>query len=239
MKRGYQVFPSKMNALKWIQDQEGHDPVFIQTETYTEYYCCGNALYSIRHNRRIDTYSVLKKTLKDGKYLSHYNGRTRTTTRLSATAKKIEIGEKWLKVYEEYFAVIVKRLMSLGINEDDAKDYAQEAYIKLSVLNAKNDSHFKNIWMKRCLYDYYEKVKQIKIDRKVNEIPEIICFQGSCEIQMSELLQIDSQAKIIGLIQHGYSITDISELTNKTFASISSLRNRAVKQLRTILKSEL
>ena len=44
---------------------------------------------------------------------------------------------------------------------------------------------------------------------------------------------------IINLIELGYSITDISELTNKTFASISSIRNRAVNQLKIILKSEL
>ena len=70
-------------------------------------------------------------------------------------------------------------------------------------------------------------------------IPELRYDQKDFEFRFSKMIKNGNQAEIINLIEHGYSITDISELTNKTFASISSIRNRAVNQLKITLKSEL
>lgn len=232
-------FIAKEDALAWMKSQENDIPLPISTDTYTEYYRCGMGYYSIRFNKRIKTYSVLKKKLKDGKYLGHYNGKTRTTTKLIHTSSTIDISDKWLKVYKEYFPVIVTRLISMGVYAEEAKDYAQEGFLKIASIDAKNDRHFKNIWMKRCQYDYWKKVKQIAVSCRSNDMPELVCNPEEYEVRMAEMLKSKSQVDIINLIEHGYSITDIKELTNKTFASISSCRNRAVKELRRLLKFQV
>lgn len=232
-------FITKEDALAWMKSQENDIPLPISTYTYAEYYRCGMKYYSIRFNKRLKTYSVLKKKLIDGKYLGYYNGKTRTSAKLIRTSSTIDISDKWLKAYKEYFPVIVMRLILMGVYAEEAKDYAQEGFLKVASIDAKNDRHFKNIWMKRCQYDYWEKVKQIAVSCRSNDIPELVCNQDEYEVRMAKLLKSRNQVNVINLIEHGYSITDIKELTNKTFASISSCRNRAVKELRSLLKLEV
>ena len=144
-----------------------------------------------------------------------------------------------LGVYAEYFNAIVAKLVSLGVNSNEAKDYAQEAFLKTNSYNAKNAAHYKNIWMRRSFYDFLDKSSRLNSLNKIYAIPELRYDQKDFEFRFSKMIKNGNQAEIINLIEHGYSITDISELTNKTFASISSIRNRAVNQLKITLKSEL
>lgn len=199
------------------------------------------AFFSIRYNRKKRNFSCREKLLKNGgRYLSFYNGKTRTAVKVTQSKENnLTINNRWLFVYAEYFDAIVAKLVSLGVNSNEAKDYAQEAFLKTNAYNAKNAAHYKNIWMRRSFYDFLDKSSRLNSVNKIYAIPELRYDQKEFEFRFSKMIKNENQAEIINLIEHGYSITDISELTNKTFASISSIRNRAVNQLKITLKSEL
>lgn len=235
------MFRTKKEALEWIKKETGCVPVSVETYSYTEYYRSDARFFAIRYNRKKRNFHVREKLLKNGgRYLDFYNGKTRTTVKVTQLKENnLTIDTRWIYVYAEYFDVIVARLISLGVNSNEAKDYAQEAFLKINTYNAKNAAHYKNIWMRRSFYDYLEKSSQLNSLNKTYAIPELRYDQKDFEFQFSKMLKNKNQAEIINLIEHGYSITDISELTNKTFASISSIRNQAVKQLRNLLKLEL
>ena len=235
------VFRTKQEALAWIKKETGYTPVSVETYSLSEYYRSNTRFFSIRYNRKKHNYHVREKLLKNGgRYLGFYSGKTRTAVKVAqANENNLTIDNRWLFVYAEYFDVIVAKLVSLGVNSNEAKDYAQEAFLKTNAYNAKNAAHYKNIWMRRSFYDFLDKSSRLNSLNKIHAIPELHYDQKEFEFRFSKMIKNGNQAEIINLIEHGYSITDISELTNKTFASISSIRNRAVNQLKITLKSEL
>ena len=235
------IFRTKEEALEWIKKETGCTPVSVETHSCTEYYRSNALFFAIRYNRKKGNYHVRGKLLKNGgRYLEFYVGETRTSVKITQLKENnLIIDNRWLSVYTEYFDVIVARLISLGVNSNDANDYAQEAFLKTNTYDAKNAAHYKNIWIRRSFYDYLEKSSQLNSLNKTYAIPELCYDQKDFEFQFSKMIKNENQAEIINLIEHGYSITDISELTNKTFASISSIRNRAVNQLRKSLMFEL
>lgn len=235
------VFRTKQEALAWIKKETGYTPVSVETYSLSEYYRSNARFFLIRYNRKKHNFSCREKLLKNGgRYLSFYNGKTRTAVKVTQSSENnFTIDNRWLFVYAEYFDVIVAKLVSLGVNSNEAKDYAQEAFLKTNAYNAKNAAHYKNIWMRRSLYDFLDKSSRLNSLNKIYAIPELRHDQKEFEFRFAKMIKNKNQAEIINLIEHGYSITDISELTNKTFAMISSIRNRAVNQLRITLKSEL
>lgn len=235
------VFRTKQEALAWIKKETGYTPVSVETYSSSEYYRSNARFFLIRYNRKKHNFSCREKLLKNGgRYLSFYNGKTRTAVKVTQSNENdLTIDNRWLFVYAEYFDAIVAKLVSLGVNSNEAKDYAQEAFLKTNAYNARNAAHYKNIWMRRSLYDFLDKSSRLNSLNKIYAIPELRYDQKEFEFQFAKMIKNKNQAGIINLIEHGYSITDISELTNKTFAMISSIRNRAVNKLRTTLKSEL
>ena len=235
------VFRTKQEALAWIKKETGYTPVSVETYSQSEYYRSNARFFSSRYNRKKHNFSCREKLLKNGgQYLSFYNGKTRTAVKVTqSNENNLTIDNRWLFVYSEYFDAIVAKLVSLGVNSNEAKDYAQEAFLKTNAYNAKNAAHYKNIWMRRSLYDFLDKSSRLNSLNKIYAIPELRYDQKEFEFRFAKMIKHRNQAEIINLIEHGYSITDISELTNKTFAMISSTRNRAVNQLRITLKSEL
>lgn len=233
------MFKSKESLLKWIAKETGSEPVAVGTASYTEYYRSNNRFFGVRFNRRLRNYAVYEKKIKDGNYLTFYNGKHRTAVKINQTQKEITINEKWVKAYSVFFNVIVNNLVSFGIDKEDAKDYVQEGFIKISSCSAKNEEHFKNIWLRRCLYDHWEKYKQLNVANKIKVFPKHVVFPGTFEIRFAELLKTKSYIEIVNFLQRGYTITDISELTGQTFASVSCKRNRAIKELRKILENEI
>ena len=235
------VFRTKREALAWIKKETGCTPASVETYSRTEYYRSNARFFSIHYNRKKHNYHVREKLLKNGgRYLGFYSGKTRTAVKVTQPNENIlTIDNRWLFVYEEYFDVIVAKLVSLGVNSNEAKDYAQEAFLKTNAYNAKNAAHYKNIWMRRSFYDFLDKSSRLNSLNKIYVIPDLRYDQKEFEFRLSKMIKNGNQAEIINLIEHGYSITDISELTNKTFASISSIRNRAVNQLKITLKLEL
>ena len=235
------VFRTKQEALAWIKKETGYTPVSVETYSLSEYYRSNTRFFSIRYNRKKHNFSCREKLLKNGgRYLSFYNGKTRTAVKVTqSNENNLTIDNRWLFVYVEYFNAIVAKLVSLGANPNEAKDYAQEAFLKTSAYNAKNAAHYKNIWMRRSLYDFLDKSSRLNSLNKIYAIPELHYDQKEFEFRFAKMIKNRNQAEIINLIEHGYSITDISELANKTFAMISSIRNRAVNKLRITLKSEL
>ena len=235
------VFRTKQEALAWIKKETGYTPVSVETYSLSEYYRSNARFFSIRYNRKKRNFSCREKLLKNGgRYLSFYNGKTRTAVKVTQpNENNFTIDNRWLFVYTEYFDAIVAKLVSLGVNSNEAKDYAQEAFLKTNAYNAKNAAHYKNIWMRRSVYDFLDKSSRLNSLNKIYTIPELRYDQKEFEFRFAKMIKNRNQAEIINLIEHGYSITDISELTNKTFAMISSIRNRAVNKLRITLKSEL
>ena len=235
------AFRTKQEALTWIKKETGYTPVNVETYSLTEYYRSNARFFSIRYNRKKRNFSCREKLLKNGgRYLSFYNGKTRTAVKVTqSNENNLTIDNRWLFVYAEYFDAIVAKLVSLGVNSNEAKDYAQEAFLKTNSYNAKNAAHYKNIWMRRSFYDFLDKSSRLNSLNKIYAIPELRYDQKEFEFRFAKMIKNGNQAEIINLIEHGYSITDISESTNKTYASISSIRNRAVNQLKSQLKSEL
>lgn len=235
------VFRTKQEALAWIKKETGYTPVSVETYSLSEYYRSNARFFLIHYNRKKHNFSCREKLLKNGcRYLSFYNGKTRTAVKVNQSNKNnLTIDNRWLFVYAEYFDAIVAKLVSLGVNSNEAKDYAQEAFLKTNAYNAKNAAHYKNIWMRRSVYDFLDKSSRLNSLNKIYAMPELRYDQKEFEFRFAKMIKNRNQAEIINLIEHGYSITDISELTNKTFAMISSIRNRAVNKLRITLKSEL
>lgn len=119
------------DALKWMSAKSGDNPERLLISSITEYFSCGSEIYALRYNKRQKTYEVLTKTLKQGRYLTFYDNGIRTAVKSgtgSSDSKTTDITCKWITVYRIQFNRLVNKLMTYGVPQEFAKDYAQEAF---------------------------------------------------------------------------------------------------------------
>lgn len=209
----------------------------LETLSATEFYKCGNNVYSIRYNKKQKTYEVKKRKLLQGRYLTFYKSSICT----AITIKGGESGEissaislKYLHIYQKHFDILVKRLMANGLLYEEAKDYAQQAFLKINNIEANSDNAFCRIWFKRSIYDWLHdrSLKSAKSRKDDINIINPWIEPREFEVNISTLLKNSRQAEIINMMLQGYSITDIAELTHQTFDAVISVKQRAFKKLK-------
>lgn len=176
----------------------------------------------------------------DGKYLTfHHNGTMSSITIQNNPAHpQIQVGEKWIKAYKDYFHEVVNYLRQRGCPVELAEDLCQEGFIKLQGVTATSNAHFRNIWQKRCLYDFGG-IKKQKNYKEALEENTALCFQPSIHEDISKFCKTYKQARIIQLVQMGLLQKDISKLTGLTYAQVTCLYQRGLKEIRKKLKNEI
>lgn len=233
MKGAYR-FPSRDDAINWISEQEGCDVEPMPTNSRAEYYRCKDSIYVVRVNKRCC--EVCKKTVIKGQYIKISQRDSHTYRKADGKERPvITIGLRWLDVYASFFTAVVKILTSHGIQEEDAKDLAQEAYIRTSDIQADNGRHFFNIWVKECFWIRWRMFRKGRESINDEFMTDVCCYQESIELPLSSMLDNERQRKIIDLTQYGYSVNDICELTNETPASVYSVLRRATANLKKIV----
>lgn len=233
MKGAYR-FPSRNDAINWISEQEGATIEPISTYSRAEYYRCKDSIYVVRINKRCC--EVHKKAVINGQYIMISRKSGHTCRKVNREDRPVTtIGLRWLDVYTSFFRVIVKTLASHGIQEDDAKDLAQEAFIRISGIEAENEKHFFNIWVKECFWIRWRMFRKGRESINGESVTDICCHQEKVEMPLSSMLDNERQRKITDLTQHGYSVNDISELMGVSPASVYSVLRRAKAILKKIL----
>ena len=233
--KGVYRFPSRDDAINWISEQEGcGDVVMMPTYTRAEYYRCKDSIYVVRVNKRCC--QVCKKTVVKDRYINISQKGSHTYRKVDGKERPVTtIGLRWLDVYTSFFTAVVKILTSHGIQEDDAKDLAQEAYIRTSDIQADNGRHFFNIWVKECFWIRWRMFRKGRESINDEFVTDVYCYQKSIELPLSSMLDSERQRKIIDLTQYGYSVNDICELINDTPAAVYSVLRRATETLKKIV----
>ena len=225
----------KEDALMWLSLTNQVQAEALPTFSATEFYKCGNNVYSIRYNKKEKTYEVKKRKLYQGRYLTFERSGICTAIKIIKD-KEISsaISLKWLHIYQKHFDIIVKELMVNGLLYEEAKDYAQEAFLKINNIEANSDNAFCCIWFKRSIYDWLNDRSLKSAKNRMDDV-NIINARSEpreFEINISTLLNNSRQAEIINMMLQGYSITDIAELTHQTWDAVFSVKQRAFKKLK-------
>ena len=233
-KRDY-ICSTRDDALKWISAKSGDVPERLPISSITEYFSCGGEIYALRYNKRQKTYEVLTKTLKQGRYLTFYDNSTRTAIKSGTggnDSKTTDITCKWITAYRIYFNRLVEKLMTYGVPQEFVKDYAQDAFLKICNIDASTNYHFYCIWFNRTFYDWKNDCSLKATTHRCSYVDDGIQASINIEMDLSKLLKNERQAHIIKLMSQGFSITDISETTGQSFATIFCLKQRAFKELK-------
>ena len=230
------ISSKKEEALKWISDMIGAKAEILPTYSATEFYSCGDKIYSLRYNKKQKTYEVKERKLMQGKYLTFYHGSTGTAISVNNKDCDFKVCVKWLHIYQGSFESLVKRLMKNGVFYEEAQDYAQDAFLKINDIDAKNSSAFYNIWFKRAFYDWLHDCSlkaTTQRNCKIDDIHGLKDYDSKeYEVNFSEFLNNNRQANIVNMMLQGYSITDIAELTHQTWDAVFSVKQRAFKKLK-------
>ena len=224
----------KEDALMWLSLTNEVQAEALPTLSATEFYKCGNNVYSIRYNKKQKTYEVKKRKLLQGKYLTFYKNSIGTAIKIKGGEISSAISLKWLHIYQKHFDILDKRLMANGLLYEEAKDYAQEAFLKINNIEANSDNAFCRIWFKRSIYDWLHdrSLKSAKSRRDDINIINPRIEPREFEVNISTLLKNPRQAEIINMMLQGHSITDIAELTHQTWDAVFSVKQRAFKELK-------
>ena len=234
------ICSTKEDALKYMSLTSGVQAEIIPTFSAIEFYRCGKLIFSLRYNKKQKTYEVKKRKLSQSRYLRLYKNGTQTAIKLENISSDFNVSKRWIHIYEKEFDSIVSRLMKNGLSYEDAKDYTQDAYLKINNIEVKSDSAFCGIWFKRSVYDWLHDCTLKKSTHRNDEInPNDVRLEPlNYEINISRYLKNSRWVNIINMMSQGYSIIDISELTQQSWDAIFSVKQRAFKELKKILSKD-
>ena len=141
-------------------------------------------------------------------------------------------------IYEEYFARVYYKVLSVVKNDDDAEDICQETFISVY----KNLSKFReesNIytWIYRIAinktYDFFKKRKiEFEINDDVLSLPEDVNFDTKVILQEKLKLISDKEREIVILKDiYGYKLKEIAEMKNMNLSTVKSVYYKALKDM--------
>lgn len=168
--------------------------------------------------------------------------------------------ETLINQYQKYAYNIAYRMMG---NEEDAKDAAQDALIKVyrNLHTFKMDSTF-STWLYRIVMNTCKDALRKRKDQVVSLNQEIETNEGSIERQLSDkeadplliyekmelkeeigdaINQLKAQHKEVVVLKDllGYSYDEISQIVDVPIGTVRSRLNRGREQLKDILKSNM
>lgn len=231
------TFSSESELSEWMS-RKGN-PEELPAYGILRYYKIDDLFYSVRYYKKRKIYEVRIKKLKSNRYLTYNDGGSHSAITIASCRneklfKKANYRTKW---YVLFFNDVVRYLVSKGVDEQSAKDYAQDAFLKISaddyISKIANQSHFVAIWRRRGWWDYLENCHKICFKNRSGDIPDYIpLLDKDVELRLGYLLSAQREREVVNNILSGFSITDIAEMTGQSFASVSSARNRAVAKLK-------